>query len=184
MIFGCVDSVFARHLMNKIASSYCIPFIDIGVGLRADGHGGISHATGAVHYLQPDGSSLLSRDVFSLEDIRAEAMRRIDPSEYAARLDDGYIKGADVSRPAVMPINIIFSGYSVWEFLCRLHQLRDDGNEEFASQRWSLSGGIATNQLDGDRCPAVSRYLGRGDMIPLLGMPELSVTRANQDASA
>ena len=184
MIFGCVDSVFARHLMNKIASTYCIPFIDIGVGLRADGHGGISHATGAVHYLQPDGSSLLSRNVFSLEDIRAEAMRRIDPNEYAARLDDGYIKGADVSQPAVMPINIIFSGYGVWEFLCRLHQLRDDGNKEFANQRWSLSGGIATNQSDGDRCPAVSRYLGRGDMIPLLGMPELSVTGANQDASA
>ena len=111
-------------------------------------------------------------------------MRRIDPNEYAARLDDGYIKGADVSQPAVMPINIIFSGYGVWEFLCRLHQLRDDGNKEFANQRWSLSGGIATNQSDGDRCPAVSRYLGRGDMIPLLGMPELSVTRANQDASA
>ena len=141
-IFGCVDSVFARHLLNKIACTYCIPYIDVGVGLRADGRGGIAHVTGAIHYLQPDGSSLFSRQAFSLEDIRAEALRRTDPDEYSARLDDGYIKGAEVGQPAVMPINMIFSGYGVFEFLSRLHEIRDDGNVGFANQRWSLSGGF------------------------------------------
>jgi len=184
MIFGCVDSVFARHLLNKIASTYCIPYIDIGVGLRADGIGGISHATGAIHYLQPDGSSLLSRGVFSLEDIRAEAMRQRTPEEYATRLQDGYIKGAEVRQPAVMPINVIFSGYGVWEFLCRLHQLRDDSNCAFASQRWSLTGGLVSAEVDGDRCLAVSRYLGHGDMNPLLGLPELSLQKVSTDATA
>jgi len=183
MIFGCVDSVFARHLLNKIASTYCIPYIDIGVGLRADGQGGIAHATGAIHYLQPDGSSLLSRNAFTLEDIRAEGLRRTDPTEYEARLEDGYIKGADVSQPAVMPINVIFSGYGVWEFLCRLHRIRDDSNDEFANQRWSLSGGFASRVVDGERCPAVSRYLGFGDMKPLLGLPELSVLKVTGDVT-
>lgn len=174
VIMGCVDSVFARHLLNKIASTYCIPYIDIGVGLRADGNGGIEHATGAVQYMQPDGTSLLSRNVFSQLDIQSDILRRTDPEEYRSRLNDGYIKGAEVSKPAVITINTIFSGYGVWELLCRMHAIRDDGNPEFANQRWSLSGNIYDHEEDGDRCPVVSRYLGCGDMVPLLGMPELS----------
>ena len=182
LIFGCVDSVFARHLLNKIASTYCIPYIDIGVGLKADGLGGIAHATGAVHYLQPDGSSLLSRQAFSMDDVRADILRRTDPDEYASQLDVSYIKGADVGKPAVISINTIFSGYGVMEMLFRLHQIREDDNADFANQRWSLSGGFATKEADGDRCPAVSRNLGRGDMNPLLGLPELSVNKARSHA--
>ena len=174
VIFGCVDSVFTRHLVNKIASTYCIPYIDIGVGIKADGNGGVAHVTGAVHYLQPDGSSLLSRQVFTLGEVQADGLRRNDPDEYERRLGSGYIRGADVSRPAVMPVNVTFSGLGVYEFLCRIHELRDDGNAEYASQRWSLSGGIIQNEIDRGRCRVVSRYLGRGDMMPLLGMPELT----------
>lgn len=183
LIFGCVDSVFARHLINKIASTYCIPYIDVGVGLRADGAGGIAHATGAVQYLQPDGSSLLSRQVFSHDDVRADVLRRTNPDEYADQLEVGYIKGADVGQPAVISINMIFAGYGVFELLSRLHAIRDDGNSEFASQRWSLSGSVVYQQTDGERCPAVSRYLGHGDMKPLLGLPELSVSEAVRHAN-
>lgn len=174
LIFGCVDSVFARHLINKIASTYCIPYIDVGVGLRADGRGGIAHATGAVHYLQPDGSSLMSRGVFTSEDVRADAMRRTSPDEHADQLELGYIRGADVSRPAVITMNNLFASYGVLEMLNRLHLIRLDGNENFAMQRWSLSGDICETTSDGDRCKVVSRYLGRGDFEPLLGIPSLS----------
>jgi hypothetical protein len=180
IIFGCVDSVFARHLLNKITATYNIPFIDIGVGIRADGKGGISHVSGAVHYLQADGSSLLSRSVFSLEDIQADILRRRDPSEYESRLDVGYIKGAEVSRPAVMPINTIFSGYGVYEFLCRIHPIRDEGNANHAAQRWSLSNDICLREPDSEKCKVVGRYLGCGDLIPLLGMPELSFEPGEQ----
>ncbi len=174
LLFGCVDSVFARHLINKIASTYCIPYIDVGVGLKADGCGGIAHATGAVHYIQPDGSSLMSRGVFTSEDVRADAMRRFNPHEHADQIEQGYIKGAEVSRPAVITINHLFASYGVLEMLNRLHRIRHDGNENFALQRWSLSGDIVETSKDGDRCKAISRYLGRGDLKPLLGMPSLS----------
>ncbi len=182
IIFGCVDSVFARHLLNKLASTYCIPYIDVGVGIKADGNGGIAHITGAVHYLQPDGSSLLSRQVFTLDEVQADALRRIDPEEFERRSGDGYIKGADVSRPAVIPINLTFSGLAVYEFLCRLRPLRDDGNVGFAAQRWSLSNDLYVKSKDGERCTAVSRYLGRGDMFPLLGMPQLSEAKGQEHA--
>jgi hypothetical protein len=34
---------------------------DIGVRLDADGHGGIEDIWGTLHYVQPDGSSLMER---------------------------------------------------------------------------------------------------------------------------
>ncbi len=174
VIFGCVDSVFARHVLNKLASTYCIPYFDIGVGLKADGNGGISHVSGAINYLQPDGSSLLSRGAFSLDDVQADALRRANPDEYADRVASGYIAGADVARPAVITVNMIFSGLGVFEFLNRLHQMRDDPNAGFAMQRISLSHSFSDVYGDGPRCMVVSRYLGQGDLQPLLGMPELS----------
>ena len=174
VIFGCVDSVFARHVLNKLASTYCIPYFDIGVGLKADGNGGISHVSGAINYLQPDGSSLLSRHAFSLDDVQADALRRANPNEYADRVRSGYIAGADVTRPAVITVNMIFSGLGVFEFLNRLHEMRDEPNARFAMQRISLSHNLSDVSEDGTRCMVVSRYLGQGDLRPLLGMPELS----------
>lgn len=174
VIFGCVDSVFARHVLNKLASTYCIPYFDIGVGLKADGKGGISHISGAIHYLQPDGSSLLSRGAYTLAAVQADALQRTDPSEHAKRAASGYIDGAEVARPAVISVNMVFAGLGVLEFLNRLHPLRDEPNGQFALQRISLSHNLKDVREDGERCPIVSRYLGQGDMRPLLGMPELS----------
>jgi len=178
MLFGCVDSIVGRHVLNKIAATYCIPYIDVGIGIKADGLGGVSHVTGAVHYLQPDGSSLLSRGVYSLEDLRADALRRNDPTEFHRRLSEGYIRGAAVTSPAVISVNMTFAGLAVTEFLCRLHAIRDEGNQGFASQRFSVNAGFFSCEPDGERCSIISRNLGRGEMTPLLGMPELSDSTA------
>lgn len=175
LIFGCVDSVYARYLLNKIASTYCVAYIDVGIGIRANGNGGIKHATGAVHYLQPDQSSLVNRGVFSMEDVRADAMARSSPDEHAKRLNEGYIRGANVSQPAVITINQLFASHAVLEMLARLHPIRTDDNAGFAAQRWSLSGDFRNTEPDGERCNIVSKYLGRGDMNPPLGLPDLSI---------
>jgi hypothetical protein len=131
-----------------------------------------------VHYLQPDGSSLLSRGVYSLEDLQADALRRNDPTEFHRRLSEGYIRGAAVTSPAVISVNMTFAGLAVTEFLCRLHAIRDDGNQGFASQRFSINAGFFSREPDGDRCSIISRNLGRSEMTPLLGMPELSESNA------
>lgn len=174
VIFGCVDGIEARHVLNKLAVTYCIPYIDVGVRLRADGMGGIEQVSGAVHYLQPNGSSLLSRRVYTLEQYRAEALRRTDPTEFERQRGEGYIEGANEDRPAVITVNMIFSGLGVFEFLCRAHDVRDEANAGYAVQRISLNQWIFDKQDDGDRCPVINRHAGRGDMRPLLGMPEFS----------
>ena len=64
VLFGCMDTVDGRHLLNKLAAFYLIPYFDLGVKIEADGMGGVNQVCGSVHYLQPGGSSLLSRHVY------------------------------------------------------------------------------------------------------------------------
>ena len=39
VVFGCMDSIDGRHLLNKLATFYLIPYFDLGVKLEADGKG-------------------------------------------------------------------------------------------------------------------------------------------------
>ena len=69
IVFGCMDGAEGRHLLNRIATFYLLPYFDLGVRLDADGCGGVEQVCGTVHYLQPGGSSLFSRGVFTLEEV-------------------------------------------------------------------------------------------------------------------
>lgn len=174
IVFGCVDTIDARHLLNQIASFYVLPYFDLGVKLEADGHGGITQVCGSVHYLRPGGGSLLSRGLYTLEDVRAAAMRRIDPEHYAEQIERGYIRGAAERRPAVISVNMLIASLAVNDLLARLHPYRIDGNASYAIQRVSLSHDLFVHESDDDVCAVVGRHLGRGDVVPLLDRPELS----------
>jgi hypothetical protein len=175
--FGCMDGAEGRHLLNRLAAFYLLPYFDVGVRLEADGHGGIDQVAGTVHYLQPDGSSLLSRGVYTMDEVQTEALQRTDPREYGERLKAGYIKGVRVDRPAVISVNMQLASMAVNEFLARLHPYRYDPNAEFAVHRVSLIQGAAYLERDGPPCKALARHAGRGDVRPLLDMPALSERR-------
>jgi len=174
IVFGCMDSVDGRHLLNRLATFYSLPYFDLGVKLEADGEGGVDQVCGTVHYLQPGGSSLLSRHVYSLDQVRAAGLRRTDPKAYGALRKEGYIKGVAEDRPAVIQLNSLIASLAVNELLARLHPYRLDHNSEFAVHRLSLSHGIYEHLGDGEACPVFARHTGRGDVVPLLDMPELS----------
>ena len=176
VVFGCLDSVDGRHLLNKIASFYCIPYFDIGVKLSADGKGGIDHIAGTVHYLQPDGSSLLSRGLYNMEQVRAEAIKRSNPAAYKDLLEEKYISGVNEGAPAVVSVNMFYSSLAVLEFLARLHPYRLDNNREFAVNCMSLTQGEFYQEADGEPCGVNTKYVGRGDLEPLLNMPVFSET--------
>jgi hypothetical protein len=175
-IFGCVDTVEGRHLLNRLATFYLIPYFDVGVRLKADGQGGIDNICGTVNYLQPGGSSLLSRKLYSEENLRAEGMRRTDPKSYAALRREKYISGINEERPAVVSVNMLYASMAVNEFLARIHPFRLDRNGEFAVYRFSLDQGELYKERDGNACPILLKFAGRGDMRPLLDRPELSET--------
>jgi hypothetical protein len=176
LVFGCMDSVDGRHLLNRLATFYQLPYFDLGVKLEADGSGGVDQVCGTVHYLKPGGGSLLSRHVYTLEEVRAAGLARSDPTAYRALRKEGYIKGVAEDRPAVIQLNSLIASLAVNELLARLHPYRLDPNRDYAIHRISLSHGIYEHLADDNVCPVLCRNVGRADVVPLLDMPELSLT--------
>jgi hypothetical protein len=175
-IFGCMDSVDGRHLLNQLATFYLIPYIDLGVKLEADGKGGISKICGSSHYLQPGKSSLLSRGVYTTEDLRAAGQFRKNPEEYANLLKNSYIKNINVERPAVISVNMLISSIGVNEFLNRLHPYKVEQPKYYATIMIDLTESYIVNSNEDEM--VVDAYLlkriGRGNMQPFLDTPELS----------
>lgn len=174
VIFGCVDTVDARNLMNLINSYYIVPLFDIGVRLDADGKGGIEAINGSLHYIKPGGSSLLSRGVYTSEDISSAGNMRKNPEHYKSLLKEKYIKGVQVDSPAVISINMFYASMAVNEFLARIHPFRVMENNHYSIQRFTLSDPMYYHEEDGEPDPFFLKTLGRGDLYPLLGLPELS----------
>lgn len=174
VVFGCMDSVDGRDLLNRLASYYCIPYFDVGVRLDADGNGGVEQVCGTVHYLQPDGSSLLSRGVYTIDDLAAASLRRDDPEMYAQQAREGYVHGAAEVRPAVISVNTLAASYAVDDLLARLHPFRDEPNENSAALRFSLSQSRFLTEPEGSPCQVLAPKAGRGDARVLLDSPSLS----------
>jgi hypothetical protein len=176
LVIGCVDTIDGRHLLNKLACFYLLPFIDLGVRIDADGRGGVTQVCGSVHYLRPDGSSLLSRNTYSLEHVRAAAMARTDPAGFRSQLEEGYIRGAKVDRPAVIQLNSLIASLAVNELLARVRPFREDPNDQYAVTRVSLSHGIWEHESEGAPCSVLARHAGRGDVEPLVEWAELGLS--------
>ena len=99
-------------------------------------------------------------------------MKRADPIAYQEDLKAGYIEGVDEEKPAVISVNMLFASLGVNELLARLHPFRDDPNSNFSVHRIALQAGSILP--DGKPCSTLKKWVGRGDIIPLLGMPTLS----------
>lgn len=168
VVFGCMDKFEGRDRLNRLAAFYLIPYIDLGVRLDADGTGGISSVSGAVHYVLPDGSSLLSRNCYSAETLRVEALRRTNPEQYAAELAVGYIKGAKVDSPAVISVNGFCASMAINELLARLHPYREGNLAEHRHQSFDLKNCFWMQRDDAEPCKMLQKYAGRGDMAPFL----------------
>jgi hypothetical protein len=172
IVFGCVDTAEGRFLLNLLANFYMMQYIDIGVTLETDDEGEITQVCGYLHYLQPGGSSLLSRGVITFEDVQAEGMKRQNPAYYEVQRKAGYIKGVEENRPAVISVNTQFGGLAVNELIARLHGFRENPNRAYAKIGLSLSELAFYPEPEPS---AVCRWqVGKGDVTPLLNLPELS----------
>lgn len=172
LLFGCVDSVDGRQLLNVLATFYLIPYLDLGVKLIADGRGGIEQIWGTVHYLQPGKSSLRTRGVFTQDDLDAASLFRADPESYASLKGEGYVKNVNVESPAVISVNMQISSLALIEFLARIHRFRLDPNADSAITRISLTDGYIQKHPDSAVDSYLESYVGRGDITPFLNMPE------------
>lgn len=179
IVFGCVDSIDGRYLLNRITTLYMQPYFDIGIKLEADGRGGVTQVCGNVHYLQPGKSSLQTRGVFSSDDIRAAMLKRFDPALYQDLVESKYIKGAQENRPAVISLNMNIASLGIMDFLARIHSYRHDP-ENCGRIVMSHSSGML-KYFSEEECGEVDlilkKLLGKGDIEPILGLSGLVKTQ-------
>lgn len=173
IVFGCMDTIDGRHLLNRIATYFCSAYFDVGVRLDANGTGGINEIMGRVDYLQPGLSSLLSRGRFTLDQLKSADLARTDPAEHKKQVNEGYIKSANVESPAVISINMIFSSMAITEMLARLHPFRDCNNARYASITFSVSGFLLIHESEGKVDSDLEQRIGLGHRKPILDSPIL-----------
>lgn len=171
VLFGCMDSAEGRYYLNRIAVFYSIPYFDLGVRLDADGGGGVSYVCGSVHYMQPDGSSLIGRGMVTMEAVATEGLARRNPGEYARQRQEGYIRNVHVERPAVITINMQIAAMAANEFIARLHPYRRIDNRSCAIRTFDFRENDSVSLPDGDACPILARCAGRGDARLFLDDP-------------
>jgi hypothetical protein len=176
ILFGTVDSVDGRDLINRISTYYIIPYFDLGIKLEADGHGGILKIVGTVHYIQPGKSSLISRGLYDSEDLKAAGLYRMHPDQFPELVKNSYIKNININRPAVISVNMMIASYAVNEFLNRLHPYKVDPCQDFAQTTIDLTEGCfihrSEDQLKDDAF--LKSKVGLGDRKIFLDLVELS----------
>lgn len=172
ILIGCMDSVDGRDLLNHLATFYVLPYLDLGVRLNADELNGIRSISGSVNYIQPGRSSLITRHLYDMEDLRSAGEYRRDPAGHADRVKHQYFKDVPVNRPAVLPVNMFVAAAGICELLHRLHPYRSESAAQLLvdlSNNYLLPTPETELETDEHLLPLV----GKGTVHPLLGLTEL-----------
>ena len=176
VVFGCMDSVDGRFLLNQLCSFYLLPYFDLGVKLEADGAGGINQIVASVNYIQPFKSSLMTRGMFDMDDVKAASQYRKCPEEFLELKKNAYIKNVNVNSPAVISINMTIASHAMNDFLNRIHPYKVEMPGAYAASTIDITEGYILNAKEEEY--EVDFYLkkkaGRGDIMPFIELPELS----------
>lgn len=114
VVLSCVDRHTPRALLNRLAYEQLIPVIDMGSAFRVDHRGQVASAAGRVVVVGPGRPCLGCWGHIDPRELYVESLSRRDRAEQAAQ---GYIVGADVHQPSVIPFNTLISGAAVVELL-------------------------------------------------------------------
>ncbi|MBX9609844.1 MAG: ThiF family adenylyltransferase [Gammaproteobacteria bacterium] len=184
VLFCCVDSLEARQIVDLIAAAFLLPLFDVGVVIPTRNNGEmpvIGDVCGRIDYVQPGGSSLGDRGVYTPDSLRAEYLRRNAPDAHQQEMEAGYIKGVIDEAPGVISLNMRAASACVNEFIARAYPFRHESNELYARTQFSLAA------CEEDYFPetffphkACAHVLGRGSKEPLLGLPFLSLPREKE----
>lgn len=176
VIFCCVDKLRARMVANRLAATFLLPLIDVGVAIptcmTSDGLT-IAEVTGRVDYVYPGGSSLADRGVYTFASLPAEALAEADPAAHADQVRAGYIDGMPEQAPSVITLNIRASSECVMEFIARAYPFRQQSNWNFARTRFMLAEAFEEHEAESAFAAKPIPLLGAGAVEPLLGLPVL-----------
>lgn len=180
LLFSCVDTLEARQITDLMGASFLQPIFDVGVVIpvRKAGDGfAIGDVCGRVDYIQPGGSTLKDRGVYTPADIRAEYLRRAAPEAHRQEVEAGYIRGLVEEAPGVITLNMRAASACVNEFIARAYPYRLDPNRHYARTIFSLAACEEDFTAEDAFTVGPNSMLARGDIEPLLGIPALKRPR-------
>lgn len=180
VVFCCVDTQEARQIADLIAATFLIPLFDVGVLIptrKAADDVVIADVCGRIDYVQPGGSTLLDREVYSSEGLRAEYLRRTDHAAFERELAEGYISGLIEEAPSVITLNMRAASAVANEFIARAYPFRHEPNRNYARTSFSLAACEEDYYAEDDFPDSSNGNLGRGTLEPLLGLPLFKAPR-------
>ncbi|HEY3412823.1 MAG TPA: ThiF family adenylyltransferase [Armatimonadota bacterium] len=111
IVVGAVDSHAVRHFVNALCACALLPFVDAGVGVRAEG-GRIAAAGGQVRTVVPGVTPCLA----CLDKEAAErSLEEQTAEQHALSERAGYIRGERIPAPQVAFLNGVVASALVWE---------------------------------------------------------------------
>ncbi|MEB8536881.1 ThiF family adenylyltransferase [Acidithiobacillus ferriphilus] len=176
VIFCCVDTLEARHIADLIAAAFLLPLFDVGVVIPVRKKGdtfAVADVCGRIDYVQPGGSTLQDRGIYTPESLRGEYLRRVAPEAHQQELEAGYLKGLVEEAPAVITLNMRAASACVNEFIARAYPFRLEPNHLYARTEFSLAACEEEHIAETAFTRTPNLLLARGNAEPLLGMPML-----------
>jgi hypothetical protein len=175
IIFGCVDSIDGRHLLSHLCTFYLVPYFDVGVKLSANGNGGIDSICGSYNYMQPGMSTLFTRGIYNIDDLKAANQYRQNEDEYKSLKKSSYIKNVNVNSPAVISINMLTASHAVNDFLNRIHIYKNEDPNCYAQSTINVCESLIINSSESEfeTDKYMKKFKGRGDTFPFLGLTEI-----------
>lgn len=180
VLFSCVDTFEGRHFCDLMAAAFLMPLFDVGVTIPVrkaiDGHA-IADVCGRVDYVQPGGSTLLDRDVWTPAKLSAEYLRNADEAAHQEQVQAGYMPGLAEEAPSVIALNMRAASAAMMEFIARAYPFRLDPNRNYARTLFSLAA-MDEDYFAEDRfARATNPHFARGLAEPLLGLPSLRLRK-------
>lgn len=120
VLFGCVDNDGARLIMNEFAVAYAVPYLDLGVGIDAEG-GVVQEAGGRLAVVLPGGPCL---NCMNEIDPAEAAFFLASPEEQRVQIERGYVRGMNAPAPSVISLNGTLAGIAVTELAILVSGIR------------------------------------------------------------
>lgn len=180
ILFSCVDTYAGRHLADRLAATMVQPLFDVGVVIpvRNPPRGPvISNICGRIDYIQPQGSTLADRQVYTPALLAEEYLREANPDAYAGQVKEGYMPGTTEEAPSVITVNMRAASEVVQELIARAYPYRWDPNRNCARSEFDLCSGQSSTRPENSFPCAPCPHYAQGLSAPLLGLPMLEDLR-------
>ena len=156
VIFCCTDNLSSRLVLNRFASQYFIPVIDMGIDIQAKEEGKIRTAGGRVTVLLPDLPCL-------------SCMGLLNPQALAAETSDqGYVSGMNITNPSVISLDGVVASLAVTEFVNLLTGFERRKQPSTYQVYDVLQGAIWRESMEApEKCGVCGEVKGLGDNVEL-----------------